>query len=233
MSSVAIMQPYLFPYIGYFQLISAADRFVVYDNIQYTKKGWINRNRFLRKDEGVVFSLPLAYAPEGLEVRHREISPDFRKDKFLSPLKESYRKAPHYREVMGLVERIVLRDERNLFHFLHFSILDVCRHLGLEKEILVSSQIDIDHTLRGSDRIKAICRQLSAKTYINPIGGQELYSKEDFASQSIELRFLKALDYQYPQFGSPFVPWLSIIDVMMFNSPAEIRQQLDSGFVLI
>ena len=227
------MQPYFFPYIGYFQLISTADHFVVYDNIQHTKKGWINRNRFLRNGEDIVFSLPLANAAEGLDVRDREISPEFRSDKLLNALRESYRKAPHYREVMELVARVVQQEERNLFHFLHFSILATCAYLGLKREIIISSEIDVDHTLRADDRIKAICHKLGAKTYINPIGGKELYSKEDFACHSIDLRFLKALDFQYPQFGLPFIPWLSIIDVMMFNSPADIRKQLDSGYQLL
>ena len=233
MSKVAIMQPYLFPYIGYFQLLNAVERFVLYDNIQYTKRGWINRNKFLRNGEAIIFSLPLAGAAEGLDIRDRFVSANFNKDKFLNPLRESYRKAPYYEGVMALVERVARQPESNLFKFLYFSILETCRYIELDREIIISSTLDLDHTLHGQDKVMAICQHLGASTYVNPIGGLNLYSKEYFAINSIDLRFLKASEFEYEQAGSTFVPWLSIIDVLMFNSPAQIKQQIESGFQLI
>src|SRR2546425_10536248 len=111
MKSLAVMQPYFFPYVGYFQLMNAADLFVVYDNIKYTKKGWINRNRILQNGKDVVFSIPLRKDSDSLHIRNREISADFKKAKLLNQIREAYRRSPHFERTFSLVERIVLKQE--------------------------------------------------------------------------------------------------------------------------
>ena len=233
MKRLAIMQPYFFPYIGYFQLIQAVDQFVVYDNIQYAKKGWITRNRYLEQGKDRLFSLPLGKGSDFLDVKDRVIAADFRKDKFLNRLREAYRRAPYFDQVFPLVENVVLQNESNLFSYIHKSIRDTCDHLAIETEIVVSSSLPIDHSLRGKEKVFALCRHLAADVYVNSIGGRELYAPGDFSTHGIELRFLRTKPFEYRQFDHEFVPWLSIIDVMMFNTAAEVRHQIASGYELI
>src|ERR1035441_8424850 len=151
----AIMQPYFFPYVGYFQLIAAVDLFIVYDNIKYTKKGWINRNRMLQNGKDVMFSLPLKSDSDYLDVRERELAADFNRDKLLNQLKEAYRRAPYFAQTLPLVEQIVRCDDVNLFRFLHNSIAKTCEHLGITTEVRNSSGIAIDHDLKNQDKVLA------------------------------------------------------------------------------
>ena len=228
----AIMQPYFLPYIGYFQLIAAVDLFIVYDNIKYTKKGWISRNRMLQSGEDVIFSLPLKADSDYMNVCDRKLAPDFNRDKLLNQIKEAYRSAPHFAQTFPLVERIVRYEEANLFRFLHHSIVKICEHLGITTEIKISSDIAIDHHLKNQEKVLALCAAVGASTYVNAIGGMELYSKEDFLNKDIELKFIHSKPLDYPQFGDEFVPWLSIIDVMMFNSVDTVKECLNLNYEL-
>lgn len=231
--TAAIMQPYFLPYIGYFQLVAAADVFVIYDNIKYTKKGWINRNRMLRDGRDATFSLPLKKASDALHIREREIAADFDPAKLLNQFSAAYRRAPFFARTWPLVEEILRCGETNLFGFLRHSIIRVCRHLGLAADLRVSSEIAIDHALAGRDKVLALCRALGADRYVNPPGGMALYDREDFRAHGLELRFIKPLPFEYPQFGALFVPWLSILDVMMFNPPEVLSGRLASGYELL
>ena len=226
------MQPYFLPYIGYFQLISAVDTFVVYDDVKYTKKGWINRNRYLVDGHDAVFSLPLKGDADHLDVRDRRLAPDFRRDRLLNRLGEAYRRAPCFARVFPLLERIVRYDDDNLFGFLHHSIVQVCAGLGIGTRLRVSSGFDIDPALRHQDRVLALCEAAGADTYVNASGGTALYSHEAFRARGITLRFIASRPIEYAQFGAPFVPWLSIVDVMMFNPPEAIRERLLPGYEL-
>jgi hypothetical protein len=230
---VAIMQPYFFPYIGYFQLIGSVDVFIVYDNIKYTKKGWINRNRMLQSDKDVMFSLPLKSDSDFLDVRDRELAADFNCDKLLGQINGAYRRAPYFAQTFPLIEQVVRHEERNLFKFLHHSIVMICEHLGIATEIRVSSGIAIDHDLKNQDKVLALCDEVGANTYVNAIGGMELYSKDEFWVRGIELKFIKSKPFEYAQLGNEFVPWLSIIDVMMFNPLDTIRECIESNYELI
>ena len=223
---LAIMQPYFFPYIGYFQLIAAVDTFIVYDNIKYTKKGWINRNRMLQNGKDVIFSLPLKGASDALTICERELAVDFKCDKLLNQIKGAYRSAPYFKQCIPLVEQIVRYDERNLFRFLHHSIISTCNYLGIETKIQISSLEDIDHSLKSQDRVLALCKVTGANIYVNPIGGMELYSKADFLEKGVDLKFIKSKLLEYSQFGGDFVPWLSIVDVLMFNPLQDVQNVL-------
>jgi hypothetical protein len=227
------MQPYLLPYIGYWQLLASVDEFVVYDNIQYTKKGWINRNRFLRGGRDVLFSVPLAKASDYLDVREREIAPAYDPKALLAQLAGAYGKAPFYAQTRPLLEDVLASPERNLFAFLHAGLQRTAAHLGIDTTIRVSSTVDVDHGLTGQDKVLALCAALGATTYVNPIGGVELYARDDFAAHGIELRFLRPLPLEYEQLGDPFVPWLSIVDVLMFNELATVRGWLASHYELV
>jgi hypothetical protein len=230
---LAIMQPYFLPYIGYFQLIHAADVFVVYDNIKYTKKGWINRNRFLRNGVTATFSLPLKKDSDALNVVGRKLACDFDRTKLLKQFSGAYRGAPCFAVTMQLLEQIVLHGETNLFRFVEHSIVSVCKYLGIETEIRVSSRIEADHDAKGQDKVLSICRTLGAATYINAIGGVELYSRTEFSMSGCELKFIRSLPLRYEQFGNEFVPWLSIIDVLMFNPIDVVKNWIERGYELI
>lgn len=230
---VAIMQPYFFPYIGYFQLIAAVDMFIVYDNIKYTKKGWISRNRMLQNGKDVMFSLSLKNDSDYLDVRERELAADFNRDKMLNQFKGAYRRAPYFEQTFPLIEKIVRYEDTNLFSFLHHSIVKVCEHLEIATQIRISSDIAIDHELKSQDKVLALCEAVGARTYVNAIGGMELYSKETFIEKGVDLKFIRSKPFEYPQFGNEFVPWLSIIDVMMFNSLDAIKTCISTNYELI
>ena len=230
---LAIMQPYFLPYSGYYQLIAAVDVFVVYDNIKYTKKGWINRNRMLLNGADAMFSLPLKKDSDTLDVVQRELSVDFDRTKLLNQFKGAYRRAPYFTQTFPLLERIVLCDDNNLFRYIYNSLVESCVHLGIDTEIRISSGIDINHDLKSQDKVLALCKAAEADTYINPIGGTELYSRDNFRERDVELKFIGAKPVEYPQFGAPFVPWLSIVDVLMFNSLDATRACIASNYELI
>ncbi len=227
--NVAIMQPYFLPYIGYWQLVNAVDKFVVYDNIEYTKKGWINRNRLLQMNKDELFTIPLKKDSDYLHICNRYLSDNIETEqkKLLRKFENAYRKAPYFNEIMPVFEQCVLCNEKNLFAYIYNSIEIISKCIGITTDIVTSSQIEMDHSLKSQDRVIEICKHLNASSYVNPIGGLELYDKETFDSNGIELKFIKSNDVKYKQFNNDFVPWLSIIDVMMFNSKDEIQKMLN------
>ena len=227
------MQPYFLPYIGYFQLIASVDLFIVYDNIEYTKKGWINRNRMLGRDQPVNLSIPLKKGSDFLDIRDRELASDFSPDKLLAQIASAYRRAPFLAETMTLIEPIVRSDERNLFRYLEQSLARTCEYLGIATEIRRSSTVAIDHGLKAQDKVLALCDAVGATTYVNAIGGAGLYSKDVFRSRGIDLRFIRSRPFEYPQLGSEFVPWLSILDVLMFNPVPAVQERLRTGYDLV
>lgn len=222
----AIMQPYFFPYLGYFQLINAVDVFIVYDNIQFSKGGWIQRNRMLLNGKEEIFSLPLKKASDFLDICDRHLADDYllRNKKTLRKLENAYLKAPYFHEVFPLLQNCFLYERHNnLFDFLLFSIKQVLRFLNIETEIKISSEIE-DVRLRNVSRVINLCKKTQGSIYINPIGGQKIYSKQEFAAQGVDLKFLRTRDtITYRQFDDlEFVPNLSIIDVLMFNARSEV-----------
>jgi hypothetical protein len=230
MKKIAIMQPYFFPYIGYFQLINSVDEFVIYDNIEFTKKGWINRNRLLVNGVDAYISLPLKKDSDYLQVKDRFLADKWEgeRKKMLNRINESYRRAPFFRETFEVLEKCIMYEDRNLYNFIFHSVQILIHYLGIDTKLTVSSSISIDHQLKGENKVIAICKEQKAEIYINPIGGVTLYDKELFRSHNLELQFQKSNTINYKQFNNEFVPWLSIIDVMMFNSKDEIISYLTS-----
>ncbi len=230
----AIMQPYFLPYLGYFQLISAADTFIIYDTIQFTKKGWINRNQMLRNGTATVFSIPIKKDSDYLNVVDRQVSEAFDPVKLYNQISEAYRKAPEFDNIMPLIESILYFKAENLFDYIHNSIVKCCDHLNIETTLGISSQVEGGRSdLRNTDRVIDICKRTGAETYINPPGGRELYSQPEFDAHDLKLRFLKPHLMPYPQFGGSFVPSLSILDVMMFNTRDHIAEQLLGEYELV
>jgi len=222
---LAVMQPYFMPYIGYFQLIHAVDKFVVYDDVAFKKRGWINRNRILINGEPFLFTLQALDASQFNLINQVKVGDN--RGKLQKTFIRAYGKAPYFEEVNGLLAKILQCPENNMARFVANSLTLTCEYLGITTKMVMSSDIEKDTTLKADDKIIAICNALHANTYINAIGGTELYSKSKFKEHGIELKFLKTLDIQYSQFDNPFIPWLSIIDVMMFNSRDAIRHMLN------
>lgn len=226
---LAIMQPYIFPYIGYFQLINAVDQFVVHDDVQWIKGGWINRNRILVQGKPHYIALPMQDGSHLLKINERAFSIDIKrqKEKILRQIEGAYRKAPCFDTVMRVVSDCFAYQEQNASAFIVNSLRICCDFLGIQTPFVLSSGLDKRNDLRGQDRIIEINLVLGASHYINPIGGIELYGEAQFAANDLRLSFIKARNIRYEQFGiGEFVPFLSIIDVMMFNTQEQIAQLL-------
>ena len=227
--SVAVMQPYFFPYIGYWHLINSVDEFIVYDDIQYTKKGWINRNRYLTNGRDEVMTIPLKKDSDFLDIRERFVSDDFDRSstKLLNKISASYRGAGNFEEAYTLFENCIKVDDRNLFDFILNSILQIKEYLGIETKISVSSKVCSSKHLVSAERVKYLCKKAEADCYINAIGGLELYDCSDFKKDGLDLKFIKSKLIQYEQAGNEFIPWLSMLDVIMFNKKDSVIHMLN------
>jgi hypothetical protein len=202
------------------------DEFVVFD-VQYTRRGWINRNRYLYKGEAKIFSIELEKGSDFADIKDRKVSEFFDKRKFLDKIKDAYRLAPFFSPTYELLENIVFYEERNLFYYILNSIEQVAKQLSIKSKLSISTSIDIDHSLKSGKKIIAICKEINAAGYINPIGGKELYNKNDFAEHGIKLNFLNANEIIYTQNGYEFVPYLSILDILMFNDIEKAKEFLN------
>lgn len=229
MMKIAIMQPYIFPYIGYFQLINAVDKFIIYDDVNYINKGWINRNRILVNGKDSLFTIPLKEASQNKLINEIEVNWDESwKSKFLKTIEQSYKKAPFYLDVLPLIEKTIRLNQTTISAVITQNLKLVNEYLDINTEIVSSSSIYNNTHLKAQDRIIDICLQEKATTYINPIGGLELYDKSVFKNQDMALFFIKSKACTYKQFKNEFVPWLSIIDVLMFCSKTEVKEYLNN-----
>ena len=228
--TIGIMQPYFMPYIGYFQLLNKVDQFIIYDNIEYTKKGWINRNMILTNGKIKTITLPLKKDSDFLNIRDRFLADSWLRDKkkIINLLKESYRKAPEFKNIFPLLEFCINYENRNLFEFIYHSIKAICDYLNLRTQIIISSSIPINKILKSQDKVLAICEKVEADEYINTIGGINLYNKDIFANKGIDLKFMKSKEIYYRQYNEQFIPNLSIIDILMFNSRKKIEVFLNN-----
>jgi hypothetical protein len=195
--------------------------------VNYIKGGWINRNRILINGQSKMITLPLYNSSRNKLINEIEImeSP-FNKQKILKSIQLCYMKAPYFSEVFQLIEKIINNDEMNLARYLESSIMEVCRYLSINTEIIISSSIDKNNNLKGQDKVIEICKKAGASEYFNAIGGVNLYSYRDFRAEGLKICFLRTGNIGYRQLKNEFVPNLSIIDVMMFNSADEIKKML-------
>ncbi len=226
---LAIMQPYLFPYLGYFQLIRAADAFVFYDDVTFIKQGWVNRNRLLTSQGAQFFTLPIQNGSSFVPIRETLISerPVGWRDKLRKTLEQSYRKAPQFAAVWPLVAGVLADEDLHVGAVAQRSVRAVAEYLGLAPRWVPSSSVYGNSELHAQDRVLDICRREGASEYVNMLGGQELYKREDFAAAGFTLHFLAAELPAYPQFKGEFVPGLSILDVLFFNDREQARALLD------
>jgi WbqC-like protein family len=225
---LAIMQPYFLPYIGYLQLMNAVDKFVLYDDVNYINKGWINRNRLLVNGQEYLFTIPLKDASQNKLINEIYLSDDPKwRGKLLKTFEQAYKKAPFYLTAFAITEKIINLDAEKVSDWIAGSFEILIEHLGIQTQIIPSSTIYENTHLKGPERILNICQQEKADHYINPIGGTDLYDKSDFEQVGIQLNFLKSKPLIYSQFKNEFVPWLSIVDIMMFNDVPDIQNFLN------
>jgi hypothetical protein len=222
------MQPYFLPYIGYFQLMNAVDKFVIYDDVNYINKGWINRNNILINGKANLFSIPLKDASQNKLINEIYIAEESKwRNKLLKTIELSYKKAPFFEMTYPLVERIINQDASKISDYIYYSISMVNSYLGIKTDIVSSSAQYKNAQYRAQARIIDICLIEGATAYVNPIGGTDLYDKQNFMDRNLEMYFIKPKEISYSQFDNKFIPWLSILDVMMFNSKERIADLLD------
>lgn len=226
---IAIMQPYFCAYIGYYQLINSVDKFVICDNMQYTRRGWFNRNRILANENDRTFTIPLRKDKSFINVNLKYLADNSIKEriKILKQIQSLYQKASFFSQNYPLVRRLFIQENNNLFDFIHFSVVELCSNLDIKTEIILCSSLDINHELKAQERIIEMCKYLKTDVYVNPIGGKELYDKEIFKREGIDLKFIKSKKIEYAQFDNEFVPSLSIIDILMFNDIEQIKGYLN------
>ncbi|MBS1594655.1 MAG: WbqC family protein [Bacteroidetes bacterium] len=231
---LAIMQPYIFPYIGYFQLMAASAHVVFYDDVNFIKKGWINRNKILLQNTEFLFTVPLIKASQNKLICELEIQPggDF-EAKFMQQLHDAYKRAPYYNQVIGLIKELFARQPKMISDLAIESVSGIFQYLSIPFTWSKSSVVAAEtRGMDRADRLISITKQLHFTQYINNLSGSELYEKEYFANKGVNLHFLKAKVTPYKQFNDEFVSGLSIIDILMFNDIKAVRQMLHEYQIL-
>lgn len=227
---IAIMQPYLFPYLGYFQLINAVDTFVFYDDVNFIKRGWINRNQILIGGEAVLFTLPLKKASQNKLINEIDMAIDEKWSvQFFKTIEQNYKNAPYFIETFQLLKKVFGKKQTKISSLAIESVLQISKYLQLDTLFEISS-IDYPTTIEllKAERLIAICKKNGSEHYVNPSGGKELYSKNTFNKEGITLSFIENELVSYRQFGNEFVKGLSMIDVLMFNSVEEVKNLLSN-----
>ncbi len=226
------MQPYLFPYVGYFQLMHAVDRFVVYDDVAFIKQGWVNRNRLLINGRASYFTVPIKHASSFALIRDTLVDDDRQHarwiEKTLKTFDNAYRRAPQFAHVFPLIEAVLRKPTNRVSELAVASLKAVAELLEIGTEWVDSSTLYGNAQLSGEERVLAICLAERATDYVNASGGRELYDRDRFEAVGLRLHFLQPRPIEYRQFNDPFVPWLSIIDVLMFN-PIETARSFVSA----
>lgn len=228
---LGIMQPYFFPYIGYISLIKNVDKFILLDDVQFIRHGWIERNRILKPTGGWQYiSVPLEKHGQKIAIKDIKIN-NFQqwKSKIISQL-TYYKKAPYYRKVMSLVEGLFDKEYSNITELDKAAIEQVLIYLEINTpiEIFRNMKVEIEDAMSADEWALNICRRIDGvNEYWNPKGGKSFFDTEKYKRNGIKLRFQEVEIKEYPQLGSEFEPGLSILDVMMFNDPKEINKMLD------
>jgi hypothetical protein len=220
---IAIMQPYFLPYIGYFQLINAVDKFVIYDDVNYINRGWVNRNQILVNGSSSYITVPLKEASQNKCINEILLSKESKwQEKMLRTVELAYKRAPFFEEIYGLFKQILSSEFETIHQFNVIAIKAICSYVNIQTTIQDSSTVYGNRHLSGQDRILDICTKESANYYINPIGGVSLYDSKFFNDSDVQINFLQSKPITYKQFGDEFTPWLSILDVLMFNDKETI-----------
>jgi hypothetical protein len=236
---LGIMQPYFFPYLGHFALIANVDTWIVFDVTQYTPKTWINRNRVLHPTSGATWvSVPLRNSSISIKIREaRILDVSAAAKSTLGKLSHYRRKAPHARQVEEIVKATfaAVGDDDSLVALNVAGLDAVCAYLSVPFRRTICSQMNLrlPDRLRPGEWAPEVASRVGATTYVNPLGGRALFSVEEFEKRGVALEFLKVKDFIYPTGSFPFMPNLSILDVLMWNSPEVVRIALQTGSSII
>jgi hypothetical protein len=212
------------PYFSYFKLIKLVDRFIILDDVNFIKKGWINRNQILINNKAYLFTLPISSSSQNKKINELNLSTEITwKKNFLKTIKQGYAKSPQFHNFFPLLEEIISFNDLNLSSFIGNSLMSVCNYLNIETEIIRTSSVFCNQDLTGESRIMDICKKNRCTEYINLPGGRSLYHSNLFSSSNIKLHFLKENEVTYKQFQGECIKNLSMIDYLMFNSPANFN----------
>ena len=226
---IAIIQPYLFPYIGYFSLIKNTDFFVFFDTPQYIRKGWINRNRILSANGDITyFTVPIQKADRNTPINKIIVANNYDwKMKTLGQL-NIYKKAPNYGRVIDLVKGIFNTDTMLISDLAIKSIVKTCEYLDIDIKYDIFSKMNLalPEVKEPDEWALYITKELGYNTYINPPGGMSFFNREKYQINDVDLQFLVQEIIPYRQNREVFIPALSMIDVMMFCSCNEINEML-------
>jgi hypothetical protein len=228
---LAIMQPYFFPYIGYFSLINLVDEFIIFDTPQFIRHGWIERNRILKQNgEPIYISIPLVKKPRETSILDMEIrNTENWKNKILAQLVPYKKKAPFYYKVVDLLNSIFELQTDNLVEMNIHALKTICNYLGITTPIKIWSKMDeqIGEVTEPDEWALEITKALGGSSYINPIGGKSFFNKEKYNDKGINIQFLEQKEVEYNQFTESFIPNLSIIDTLMFNDVDTVKELLN------
>ncbi|WP_368882759.1 WbqC family protein [Proteus mirabilis] len=228
---LAIMQPYLFPYIGYYQLAYHSDMFIFYDDVNYIKGGYINRNNIITKNGTQLFTLPVKKASSFKKINELFFQEDTRK--ILTSISQAYSKAPYFTPVFSLIEDILNKKNRNIANIASSSIIEVFHYLDLNLNYNFSSKINYDRKNNAQEKIYDLCKITQADKYVNSCGGIELYDKDEFKKRNIKLNFINSIPTPYTQINSnEFIKNASMIDILMNCNKDEIINQLNNYTVI-
>lgn len=237
MKKVAIMQPYFFPYLGYFSLIKHTDEFILFDTVQFIRHGWIERNRLLKERGGWLYiKVPLIKHNRDALIKDVLIDNSQNWQGTILAQLQAYRKsAPYYRKVRELLEDVLSRKYEDVVSLDKATLEAVCIYLGIDTPMPLFSKmgLDIEEATAPDEWALNICRALGdVSEYWNPLGGQEFFDRSKYTKAGIELKFQKVHLREYNQQRTPFESGLSVLDVMMFNDPKEINNMLDDFSLL-
>ncbi|MDE4453835.1 WbqC family protein [Psychrobacter sp. DAB_AL62B] len=222
---LAVMQPYLFPYIGYYQLVYASSIFIFYDDVNFIKQSYINRNNILANGKALRFTLPVLGASSNVPIESLEYSDG---KKILRTIAQAYSKSPYFYDVFSMIESVFSQENRSVTHINRMSIQVVFEYLNIDKKLLTASQINYDRTQERADRLLELSKMHSCDQYINSQGGKKLYQKGYFEEQGVELNFIETEIQPYSQNSDEFIPYLSMIDILMNCSKDDIVEMLSS-----
>lgn len=228
---LAIMQPYLFPYIGYYQLAYHSDLFMFFDDVNYIKRGYINRNNIITKNGPLLFTLPIESASQNKLINELYFTQETKK--ILSTIDMSYSKSKYFHDVYPLIESIFNNENRNVSNITSLSIIKIFEYLNLTFDYRFSSSIDYNRTKNAQEKIYELCRISNADKYVNAHGGMELYDRNEFTKKNIELGFINTIPMPYSQINSNnFIKNASMIDILMNCSKDEIICQLNNYTII-
>lgn len=228
--TAAIMQPYFFPYLGYFSLIKESDLFILFDTPQYIRHGWINRNQILN-NHGKPFYImvPLMKMKRETPINQMIIRNNENwQQKLFEQLKVYKNKAPFYHQVTEMLQNVFGKTTDSIVTLNYNAIKEVCSYLDITTPIKIFSEMELDiQDVHAADEWALnICEAIGATNYINPIGGLDFFDQKKYSERGIDIKFLKHLPVEYSQFENEFIPHLSILDVLMFNDPNKIQDLL-------